>query len=158
MLKYSELVKSSKGNVEMMWLSVDHVEEFLEEVKKTMPEKVRAFMQEEYEDMNGQHINEWLAKKMVSMMFHTDANGNTVSGEAVTPEEAMALISDKPADKQAICKWDAYVAANAFMHDLGASGMPKSEIMKAAKHFWFHDEDMKEPNKVYWYFKDWIFG
>lgn len=158
MLKYSELVKGSKGNEEMMWLSVDHVDDFLDEIKQIAPEKVRAFMQEEYENMNGQHINETLAKKMVSEMFHTDANGNTVSGELVTPEEAMTLIADKPAGKQALCKWDAYVGANAFMHDLGASGMPKSEIMKAAKHFWFHDEDMKEPHKVYWYFKDWIFG
>lgn len=158
MLKYSELVRSSKGDEEKMWLSVDHVEEFLEEMKEVAPAKVRCFMEKQYEALNGQHINETLAKKMVSKMYHTDANGNPVSGEAVTPEEAMTLISDKPADKQAVCKWDAYVAANAFMHDLGATGMPKSEIMKAAKHFWFHDEDMKHPNKVYWYFKDWIFG
>ena len=157
MLKYSELVKSSKGDEEMMWQSVSHVEEFLEEVRKTEPEKVRKFMEAQYEAMNGEHINEWLAKKMVSKMYHTDANGNPVSGEAVTPEEAMTLIADKPAEKQAKCKWDAYVAANAFAHDLGATGISKADIMKAAKSFWFHDEDLGNKHKVYWYFKDWIF-
>ena len=29
--------------------------------------------------------------------------------------------------------------------------------MKAAKAMWFHDEDMADKNKVYWYFRDWIF-
>ena len=158
MLKYSELVKSSKGDTEMMWQSVDHIEEFLEEVKKTEPDKVRAFMEKQYEAMNGKHINEWLAKKLVSMMFHTDANGNTVSGEVVTPEEAMTLIADKPAEKQAKCKWDAYVAANTSVHDGIGSGVSKADILKLAKHTWFHDEDMKEPHKVYWYFRDWIFS
>ena len=157
MLKYSELVKSSKGDEEMMWQSVSHIEEFLEEVRKTEPEKVRKFMEAQYEAMNGEHINEWLAKKMVSKMYHTDANGNPVSGEAVTPEEAMTLIADKPAEKQAKCKWDAYVAANAFAHDLGTTGMSKADIMKASKAFWFHDEDLGNKHKVYWYFKDWIF-
>ena len=115
-------------------------------------------MEAQYEAMNGKHINEWLAKKLVSKMFHTDANGNTVSGELVTPEEAMTLIADKPAEKQAKCKWDAYVAANTSVHDGIGSGVSKADILKLAKHTWFHDEDMKEPHKVYWYFKDWIFS
>ena len=157
MLNYKELIQSSQGSEDKMWESVEHVCRFLDELKGTHPEKVRKFMEAEYEALNGQHLNEWVARKMVQMMHHTAADGSTVKGEAVTPEEAMTLIADKPAEKQAKCKWDAYVAANAFAHDLGATGMSKADIMMAAKAFWFHDEDLGNKHKVYWYFKDWIF-
>jgi len=141
-----------------MWESVDHVNMFLAELKETHPEMVRKFMEKEYEALNGKHINEWLARKIVQSMYHTAPDGKLVSGKAVTPEEAMALVADMPQDKQAQCKWDAYVAANAFAHDLATAGFNKAELMKAAKAFWFHDDDMADKNKVYWYFRDLIFG
>lgn len=157
-MKYSELVRSSKGSEETMRKSIENIDDFLDEMRQTSPKSVRCFMERQYEDMNGKHINETVAKMLVSKMYHTDSNGNTISGEAVTPDEAMSLISDKPTEKQEKCRWDAYVAANAFSHDLGTTSLSKSDIMKAAKAFWFHDDDFNESNKVYWYFKDWIFG
>ena len=74
------------------------------------------------------------------------------------PQRKPRQSTQRPAEKQAKCKWDAYVAANAFAHDLGATGMSKADIMKAATAFWFHDEDLGNKHKVYWYFKDKIFG
>lgn len=157
-MDFLNIVKHSKGDEAKMWASVKHISETIEKLKEAHPELARKFKEEQYELMNGKHINEWLAKELVSKMWHKDSNSNDVMGEAVTPEEAMTLISDMTAEKQAKCKWDAYVGANAFMHDLSKTGFPKGEILKAAKMFWFHDEDMGEKcDKVYWYFKDWIF-
>ena len=158
MLKYKEMIQSSNGDEEKMWESVERIDGLLDVLKETNPELYRKFMEEQYINLNGHHINERLAKKMVSEMHHTDANGKVVKGEAVTLDEAKTLIADKTAEKQEKCKWDAYVAANAFAHDLAAANLNKSDILKAAKAFWFNDEDMSEKHKVFWYFKDWIFG
>ncbi len=156
MMNYTELIRSSYGSEEQMWDAVARVDGFLEQARKAHPGMVRDFMEQQYEAMNGKHINEWLAKKLVSEMWHTGPSGEKVMGEAVTPDEAMQLVSAYVTPEQ--YKWDAYVAANAFAHDLGTTGIPKPEIMTAAKMFWFHDEDMPGGNKVYWYFKDRIFG
>lgn len=159
-MNFYEIVKHSKGDEAKMLESVKHISATVEALKEAHPELARKFMKEQYELMNGKHINEWLAKELVSKMWHKDANGNEIMGEAITPEEAMVLIADKTADKQAKCKWDAYVAANAFIHDLGKSGVPlsKADMLKLAKSFWYHDDDMGDScHKVYWYFKDWIF-
>lgn len=141
-MDYLSLVKNSNGTKETMWKSVEHISGLLKEMKEAHPELVRKFMEEEYELMNGRHICERLAREMVSEMFHTDSMSKRVSGEAITPEEAMLLISDKTPEQQEKCKWDAYVGANAFMHDLAKTGYSKNDILKAAKMFWFHDEDM----------------
>lgn len=158
MINYKEIVESSKGDEAKMWESVFHISDFVAKIAEVHPEITREFLTEQYELMNGKHLNEWLAKKLVADMWHTDISGNKVVGEAITVEEAMQLVSDKPTEKQSKCKWDAYVAANAFAHDLGTTGISKSDVLKAAKAFWFKDEDMAGKHKVYWYFKDKIFG
>jgi hypothetical protein len=116
-------------------------------------------MRDNYEAMNGRHINEWLSGEMVDKMWHRDAKGNMVRGAVVSANEAERLLLDgMDAEKKDECKWDAYVAANAFAHDLANTGRTNADIMVMAKHFWFHDDDMDEGcHKVYWYFKDWIF-
>lgn len=108
---------------------------------------------EEYIEQNGKHFNESLAKKIVSTMWHEDLNKNRIEGEAVTPQEAQTLLGDMNDEKAKKCYWDAYVAANAFMHDVGKSGIPKNDVLKAAKFFWFSDDDMEDGcHKVFWYF------
>ena len=117
-------------------------------------------MEEQYELMNGKHLNEWIAKALVTNMWHKNASSNEVIGEQFSPEEAMAILSDQTPEQQAKCKWDAYVAVNAFAHDLGKSGvsLTKSDLFKLAKAFWFGDDDLSDSShKVYWYFKDQIF-
>ena len=159
-MNFYDIVKHSKGDETKMLESVKHVSETVERLEEVHPELARKFKKEQYELMNGRHINEWLAKELVSKMWHEDINGKEVMGEVVTPEEAMMLIADMTSEKQAKCKWDAYVAANAFAHDIGGSGvsLSKADMLKLAKSFWFHDDDMGDKcHKVYWYFKDWIF-
>ena len=156
-MKYIDIVKSSpNGGEKKMLGSVERISDFLCKLKKEEPEMVSHFLKTEYEELNGNHINEWLANELVSRMYHTE-NGKRVDGEVVTVEEASRLLdgmSDEMADK---LEWDAYVGANGFMHDLAATGMTKDAILKAAKHFWFHDDDFPDSNKVYWYYAAMLF-
>lgn len=85
-------------------------------------------------------------------------SGKVISGEIIPVENSQSLISNMDEATKPLYKWDAYVAANAFAHDLSETGISQEQIMRAAKKFWFHDEDMSGDNKVYWYFKDKIFG
>jgi hypothetical protein len=158
-MDYMELIKSSYVNEEQMWDAIECVSSLLEKLRESHPEEVKELMISQYEAMNGKHINEWLAKKLVSNMWHTAADGKSeVYGELVSSSDAAQMIADWPSEKQIDWRWDAYVAANAFAHDLATVGMSKPDLMKAAKAFWLHDEDMPEGNKVYWYFKEKIFG
>lgn len=108
---------------------------------------------EEYIHHNGRHFNESLAKRIVSEMWHEDKNKKIVEGEAVTVSEAMSLLEGMTQEKQVKMQWDAYVAANAFVHDTANAEVPKAEIMRIARYWWFHDDDFDdECHKVFWYF------
>lgn len=157
-MNYYDIIKSSYGDEKQMWDSVAKVDAFLEKVAEKQPGLVRKFKEEQYEAMNGKHINEWLAKQLVADMWHTASNGKIVAGEAVTVEQSQSLLYYMDETAKEECKWDAYVAANAFAHDLADTGISQEQIIKAARKFWYYDVDMPEVNKVYWYFKDKIFG
>lgn len=158
-MNYYDIIKSSYGDEKQMWDAVAKVDGFLDKVAEHHPDLVRKFKEEQYEDMNGKHINEWLAKKLVADMWHTAADGKSeVYGELVISSDADQMIADWPSEKQLEWRWDAYVAANSTAHDLASVGLSKEILIKAAKAFWLHDEDMPEGNKVYWYFKDKILG
>lgn len=158
-MKYFEIIKSSYGDEKQMWDAVAKVDGFLEKIAEQHHDLVRKFKEEQYEAMNGKHINEWTAKHLVAEMWHTNADGKVVNGEIATADEATTyLLAGMPQDKRDEWIWDAYVAANSSLHDYGANARTKAEILKDAKLFWFHDEDMTADNKVYWYFKDKIFG
>ena len=158
-MTYMDIIKHSpRGNEAKMWDAVERVDSLVEQLRKDNPKIACEFLMGEYEAMNGKHINEWLAKEMVGKMWHEEEGERKISGEAVTPDEAMKLVESLPLYMQNETRWDAYVAANAFMHDLAKSGMSKEYILKCAKCFWFHDDDMGDNcHKVYWYFKDWIY-
>lgn len=160
-MTYKDILKHSpKGGEAKMWEEVDRVDCLVKKLKKEDPGMARDFLKGAYESMNGKHINEWLSLEMVGKMWHVDTKGNTVQGELVTQTEAARLLLDgMETEKREKCKWDAYVAANAFAHDLANTGHSMADIMVTAKHFWFHDDDMGDNcHKVYWYFEDWIFG
>jgi hypothetical protein len=158
-ITYKDIIKHSpRGSEAKMWDEVERVDCLIDKLRKENPEMARKFMREAYEAMNGKHINEWLAREMVEKMWHGE-DTKKVMGELVTPSDAMQLLAGMEAEKVEKMKWDAYVAANAFMHDSVESGVAKNDILRIAKHWWFHDADMDEGcHKVYWYFKDWIFG
>ena len=158
-LTYKDILKHSpRGGEAKMWDAVERVDRLIDKLREEEPEMARDFLKGEYEAMNGRHVNEWLAKEMVNNMWHYE-DGKTVKGEAVTHKDAMGLLDGMDEEKREKMQWDAYVAANAFMHDMGGTKLSESEIMDAARHFWFHDDDMGDTcHKVYWYFEDWIFG
>ena len=111
------------------------------------------YFKQEYISANGKHFNESLAKKLVEDMWHEDKNGTRIEGEAVTFNEAQMLLQGLDAKKVDKMQWDAYVAANATMHDIANTGLSKNDILNVAKHFWFHDDDMDEGcHKIFWYF------
>ena len=115
--------------------------------------KERNYFKDEYINHNGPHFNENLARLIVTDMWHEDAKGFHVEGEVVTPMDSRSLLDGFEPNKIEKMQWDAYVAANAFMHDLSSTGLPKDAVMKAAKAFWFHDEDSEDGcHKVFRYF------
>ena len=158
MITFKQIVDSSKGSEKLMHASVEHVSNFVEKVATIQPHLAKMFLLDQYELMNGQHLNELAAKKVVSEMWNTGLDGKSkISGELVSLPDATQMLAGWPADEQEAYLWDAYAAANAFAHDLYGVLNDKQVLMKAAKAFWFGDED-RQGNKVYWYFKDELFG
>jgi len=152
-LNYYDIVTSSSGDETVMLESVKRVCALVDDMAKAHPDKAEKFLRDEYVALNGRHFNEALARKTVSEMWHKDASKRVVTGEAVTPEEAQVLLNGMDNEKAEKCYWDAYVAANAFIHDTAKSEVPRPELLKVARAWWFHDDDMEDGHhKVFWYF------
>ena len=153
MINYLEIVKHSKGNEQLMWESVAHINDFVMAAYEAHPEEVSKFLKEQYELLNGHHFNEWLAKKVVSEMWHEAADGKSeVVGELISVTDAASgIMANWPADKQAKYRWDAYVAANTYAHDLANTNLAIPMLMALTREFWFEDDDFTDGNKIYWY-------
>lgn len=151
-MNYCDIIKTSpSGGITNMWDSVKRISNFIEEMRETHPHKVKTFLKEEYIALNGRHFNEATARDTVMGMHHTGNDGKQATGEAVSVEDAQMLVDGMESPEK--WKWDAYVAANTMAHDLGNTGMSMNQIMTAAKHFFFHDEDFSDGNKVFWYYE-----
>ena len=152
-MTYCDIIKGSpSGGERGMWEGVKRVSQFLEKMRDENPEEVKHFLKEEYIAMNGKHFNEATAHRVVSEMHHT-ANGKCVVGEAVSVDDAQRLVEGMGEE----WKWDAYVAANTMAHDLANTGMSMSQMMEAARHFFFHDEDFSD-DKIFWYYEWMLFN
>lgn len=145
MVNYLEIVKNSKGNEQLMWDSVAHINDFVMAAYEAHPEEVSKFLKEQYELLNGHHFNEWLAKKVVSEMWHEAADGKSeVVGELVSVETAHSSMPN-------VDQWDAYVAANTYAHDLAHANLAMPMLITLTREFWFEDDDFTDGNKIYWY-------
>lgn len=149
MVNYLEIVKHSKGNEQLMQESVAHINDFVMAAYEAHPEEVSKFLKEQYELLNGHHFNEWLAKKVVSEMWHEAADGKSeVVGELVSVETAHSSIPN-------VDMWDAYVAVNTYAHDLAhtiaRANLAMPVLMALTREFWFEDDDFTDGNKIYWY-------
>ena len=136
--------------------TIEHISDLLEKLAENHPDIVRKFKKEEYIAEHGKHLTESVARHLVTGMWHEDGKGGYVKGEMVTPQEAMRLLDGMPIDKQNEMSWDAYTAANTFVHDLAGTNMAKNDILTAARWFWFHDAD-SDCHKVFRYFKEQMF-
>lgn len=151
MINYLDIVKNSAGSEEKMWQAVEHVSDFMNVAIEAHHEEVSRFLKKQYELLNGHHFNEWLAKKVVSEMWHTDLKGDVVKGELVTKSASMQVLVGFSAKEVDTYEWDAYVAANTFSHDLADTGVLGDNLIKLTAKFWFKDDDFTDGNKIYWY-------
>lgn len=150
-MNYCDIVKQSpSGGEKRMWSGVKRVSDFLEKQREKDPDEVRKFLKSEYISMNGKHLNQHVAMQLVSGMYHTEGL-DTIKGELVRPEAAQEVL--KGTGKGEEWYWDAYVAANAKMHDLANAGLNDGQIMNVTKYDFFMDEDFSDENKVFWYFE-----
>ena len=152
-MNYFEIAKQQIANGESVDSVLERASSLIDELGGMDNREIREFLFDMYESMNGKYINESLARRLVSHMEHVDAHGSIHTGELISPEKSLELISDKPHEYVEMHRWDAYVAANGFMYDLIRSGLNEEQKMRAAKEFWFNDDDFPEENKVYWYYK-----
>lgn len=150
-MNYYDIVKNSQGSEATMWEGVRLVDEFVKSVAKENPEMAEKFLKEVYVAMNGESFCEKLARNVVSEMWHKD-KGNIIKGELVSPSDSQAVLDGMSDEQKKTLYWDAYVAANATMHDLAGTTLDAEMKMDVSKAFWFHDDDMDGMNKVFWYF------
>lgn len=145
-MNYMELVHNAPKKSEViMWQSVKAVSELVDELWTHHASVARKFIMNEYARMYGEHFNKELAEDVVEEMYHK-SNGQLVEGEIVSVEDTMSIA---PSEEY---KWDAYVGANAMMHDLPNIGLGKNDVLEVARKFWFEDDDFEGKNKVFWYF------
>ena len=150
MISYTDMVRNApKPSDELMWQTVEEVNALVEELARSHPEKAKAFLMRQYALMYGNRFNEAFARQSVSDMFHTAKDGHLVSGQVIEPDRAFAALV--PSGNMDLF-WDAYVAANAFLHDLARTSFSESQILDAAREFWFADDDFPNGGKVLWYF------
>lgn len=130
---------------EIMWNAIRDISELLEK----HPTIGRSFLMKQYKMMYNNHFCEALARDVVGEMHHHDGD-NKVFGEMISVEDAMILVADKDTPEE--WRWDAYVAANSFVHDLAGEGLSKDGLLKLAKRYWFGDVDFAGDNKIFWYY------
>lgn len=148
MMNYYDMVKTAPiKSEEIMWIAIRDISELLER----HPEIGRSFIIKQYKMMHGHHFCEQLARDVVDEMYHHDGD-NKVSGEMISADDAMILVADKDTPEE--WRWDAYVAANSFAHDLAGEGLSKDGLLKLAKRYWFGDVDFTGDNKIFWYYSN----
>lgn len=148
-MNYTDMIKNAPNkSEELMWRTIEQVNALINDLQKSHPDKAKAFLLSLYSTLYGNHFNEPFARDSVASMFHTAKDGHTVTGEAITPERAFpALI---PSGNKELY-WDAYVGANAFLHDLARTNLSEAQILDCAREFWFSDDDFPEGGKILWY-------
>lgn len=119
--------------------SVDHINSFIERERDKDPDKVRKFLKEQYEIINGAHYNDTLAQRVVDDMWHGDTRGEMIRIEDVERRHD---------DKNTL--YDAYVGYNATAHMLVDLRMDKEAVMKIAEKMWFGDDDFTASDEKVW--------
>lgn len=159
MNKYKKMIESAKASgvadESKMWLSIESIGEWLEELQDEHPKLYKKMMQEQHVILFGKHFDKGTALELVETMYHTDKNGNVHEGEYFTMEQAK-IVRDKHLQDANVC--DVYVALNATYHDwhcFFVEYMPNvtdDHYVKAMKRFYYEDEDYPCKEKVWNYF------
>lgn len=161
-IKYHEMVEQARkmgiGTEKKMEKSVEHVSEFLCELKEIHPEKYWNFIRKEFGNLFDGHYNEDFAMYDVSEMIHIDKTGKPHKGEywSIRDIRKTELKAPPPYNE-----WDLYVALNGAYHDK-YEGMKErhpewkqekieNEIIHSAIDLYFKDADWGGKRKVWDY-------
>lgn len=143
-----ESVKSG-ANQDVMWHAVEVADNLLCDIKESHPDLYDEYMRKMSAAIFGCHYTEDLAKADVDKMFHTDTTGKKIMGPHWNADQVEQVWSAKkfPTGTN---KWDKFVAANAFWHDL-SNEFEDDEILEIAHSIFFADEDSDNNGKVWKY-------
>jgi hypothetical protein len=83
--------------------------------------------------------------------YYHKRNGAATTAIGLSAGLGGAALSDKSINKS-VTKWDKFVAANAFWHDL-SNDFTDEQIICATYKFWFADEDWHSDGKIWDYMK-----
>lgn len=142
---YKKMVEGAKAqgltSEKMMWESIDEIDEMLEELKLTHPQKYWDFIRKTHGMLFKGHYTEEFALHDVDKMEPIGMHWTIKQLEDAT--KGMSFPSG-------VNKYDIYVAFNAFANDL--DGVETDEqILKSAYAFWFADKDYPTPTKIWDY-------
>ena len=159
-MKIKELIKKygeGKGEA-VMWKSVDMISEMLDD--KLTPAEVDCIEKKMYAMMNGEHYDEYFAKKQVSCMFYTDPQGMKHEAPYWTDDDVKQVWAAYRAKiKGDVNFWDFYVALNMIKSDncnLFRSWWPDADVatmttkIAEATVNWLNDEDSPQGDARVW--------
>ena len=153
-MDYKKMIKAyadAGGDEKKMWASVDVTEEAMNYINETNPEKYECIMRKLSEALYGKHYSEEMALADVAKMHHTGKDGVVHHGAHWSPEEVESAFAGKTFGK-GVTKFDKFVAANAFWHDLTGE-LTDEQILASTYKFWFAYEDWKSAGKIWDYMK-----
>ena len=155
-----ELIKKygeGKGEA-TMWKSVDLISEMLDE--KLTPEEMDCLEKKMYALMQGEHYDEYFAKKQVEQMFYTDLQGVKRYAPYWTDDDVKQVYAVyRNKIKSDANFWDFYVALNMTKSDnciLFHSWWPDADVsvmtqkVAEATVNWLNDEDSPQGEARVW--------
>ena len=151
-MNYKQLIESyaaNGGDEKKMWSSVAVMDEAMDYIKETNPEKYDCLMRKTSEVLYGKHYNEERARADVEKLHYLGKDGAEHHGAHWTIEQIETATANRTFPK-GTTKWDKYVAYNATYADL-SSKFDDAQILDAAFLFWFDDKDWKSEGKIWDY-------
>lgn len=152
-MRYSSMIKAARekgvASEAAMFAGIEAVDELLENMKGTHPDKYWSFIRKAHESLYGCHYDDEFAKWDISQMHSTDASGSECHGAHWSKSDVEnAMISKTFAN--GVTGADKWVAANAAWHDLH-SHYTDDDVLDIAYLFFFADEDWTGKGKVWEY-------
>lgn len=164
--KYYDIVKANysklRNDESVMWGSIELVDDLLEDIKETCPDKYWEFMRRTHEMMYGKHFDSTYAEWQVEHMYHIGDDGKEYKGERWSLADTTAVMQKYrgrfPSDYN---EFDFYVALNAQWHDTICTAKRHFASVEDAENYiideaiavWLNDSDWGSTDKVWRYFR-----
>lgn len=159
-MKTKDLIKKygeGKGT-DVMWESVGLISEMLDE--KLTPEEMNCLEKKMYAMMQGEHYDDYFAKKQVEHMYYTDEKGVKHNAPYWTDDEVKQVYTAYKAKlKGEVTFWDFYVALNMIKSDncnLFHEWWPEADMAVLTQKIaemtvnWLNDEDAPQGEAKIW--------